>query len=107
WSKRTSRSSSSTRSIPRQPSSRAFPARDHETFTAHWTRILADETVVVKTVVAGGDVAGNVLAFVHDGRREVGYWLGRDHWGKGIASCALAEFLRIVAERPLFAGVAR
>jgi RimJ/RimL family protein N-acetyltransferase len=85
----------------------AFPARDREAFTAHWARILADRTVVAKTVVADGEVAGNVLSFVHDGRREVGYWLGRDHWGKGIATEALAEFLPVVGERPLFAGVAR
>jgi RimJ/RimL family protein N-acetyltransferase len=84
----------------------AFPARDREAFTAHWAKILADETVVTRTVVVDDHVAGNVVSFVHDGRREVGYWLGRDYWGKGVATQALSELLRLVTERPLFAGVA-
>jgi RimJ/RimL family protein N-acetyltransferase len=39
--------------------------------------------------------------------REVGYWLGREFWGKGIATRALVEFLKVVAERPLYARVAK
>lgn len=51
-------------------------------------------------------LAGNVLSFDFQGRREVGYWLGREFWGKGIASAALAEFLTIEPIRPLFGAVA-
>ena len=81
------------------------PARDRDAFMAHWERILADETSVIRAVVADGRVAGNVLSFIHDGRREVGYWIGREHWGGGIASAALAAFLEIETRRPLYAGV--
>jgi RimJ/RimL family protein N-acetyltransferase len=48
---------------------------------------------------------GNVVAFDRDGKRLVGYWLGRAHWGKGIASRALGEFPRIETRRPLHARV--
>jgi RimJ/RimL family protein N-acetyltransferase len=83
-----------------------FPARDREAFAAHWKRILADETVTAKTIVVDGAVAGNVVSFVHEGKTEVGYWLGREFWGGGIATRALTEFLRLLDERPLYAGVA-
>jgi RimJ/RimL family protein N-acetyltransferase len=83
------------------------PARDRPAFTAHWERILADPTVVVRAIVADGRLAGNVVSFERDGRREVGYWIERELWGGGIATAALAEFLRVETRRPLYAGVVR
>lgn len=85
----------------------AFPPRDRETFMAHWARILADPTVIVRTVVADGEVAGNLVCWKHDGERKVGYWIGKPFWGRGIATRALSTFLREVTERPLHAHVAR
>jgi RimJ/RimL family protein N-acetyltransferase len=84
----------------------AFPTREREAFMAHWEKILADETVIARAVVADGRLAGNVLSFEHDGEREVGYWIGREFWGGGIATAALAAFLRVETRRPLYAGVA-
>jgi RimJ/RimL family protein N-acetyltransferase len=83
-----------------------FPARDREAFNAHWHRVLANDAVTKKTIVHQGDVAGNVLCWEQDGRWLVGYWLGRDFWGKGLATRALAELLEEVAARPLHAWVA-
>ncbi|HEX5689187.1 MAG TPA: GNAT family N-acetyltransferase [Roseiflexaceae bacterium] len=34
---------------------------------------------------------------------EIGYWLGRQFWGQGIATQAVAAFLEIVTTRPLYA----
>jgi RimJ/RimL family protein N-acetyltransferase len=85
----------------------AFPARDREAFMAHWTKILADPAVLIRTVVADGDVAGNVVSWRQDGERDVGYWIGKPFWGRGIATRALAAFLRELTERPLHAHVAR
>ena len=85
----------------------AFPARDRKAFFAHWHKILPDPTGVIRTIVADGIVAGYVLSFIHDGAREVGYWLGRDHYGKGIATRALLAFLSSFPERPLYAHVAK
>jgi len=50
-------------------------------------------------------VAGNVLSWEQSGQREVGYWIGRDYWGAGIATKALALFLRRETVRPLHAYV--
>ncbi|RPJ12911.1 MAG: N-acetyltransferase [Actinobacteria bacterium] len=84
----------------------AFPPRDRDAFMAHWTTILRDASVVVRAVLLDGEVAGNVVAFDYEGRREVGYWIGRAFWGKGVATSALRAFLAEVTERPLYAGVA-
>jgi RimJ/RimL family protein N-acetyltransferase len=51
-------------------------------------------------------VAGNVLCWEQEGHREVGYWIGRAFWGKGIATRALGAFLREVTIRPLYAHAA-
>ena len=85
----------------------AFPSREHAAFMAHWAKILDDENNIIKTILFQGQVAGNVLSFIMDGRREVGYWLGREFWGRGIATRALSAFLEQVTERPLYAYVAK
>jgi RimJ/RimL family protein N-acetyltransferase len=83
-----------------------FPARDRETFDAHWRKILADDSVIKKTIVHEGEVAGNIGSWEQDGRRLIGYWIGREFWGKGVATSSLAEFVEEVTDRPLQAWVA-
>jgi RimJ/RimL family protein N-acetyltransferase len=85
----------------------AFPARDEQTFMQHWAKIMQDKTNILKTILFEGQVAGNLVSFVLSGEREVGYWLGREFWGKGIATQALSLFLQQLDERPLYAHVAR
>ncbi len=85
----------------------AFPSREREAFLAHWARILADPQVMARTILCEDQVAGNILSFERSGRRLVGYWIGREHWGSGVASQALSLFLRQEPTRPLHAHVAR
>ena len=85
----------------------AFPSRDWPAFAAHWSRILADPSCIARAILCGDQVAGNIGSYLADGRREVGYWLGREYWGRGIATAALARFLTEVTERPLYAHVVR
>ncbi len=85
----------------------AFPARDRAAFDAHWaTNILGNPAAVIQTVLFDGQVAGNIGSWRQDGVRLVGYWIGKEHWGKGVATRALAAFLHLVTERPLHAHVA-
>ncbi len=79
-----------------------FPSRDETAFYAHWRKIMADPLNILCTIVYERQVAGNFVSFILEGKREVGYWLGRDFWGKGIASAALELFLAEISERPLF-----
>ncbi len=85
----------------------AFPSRDREAFMAHWAKIMKNAEVIIKTILFDGQVAGNIVSFEMHGRREVGYWVGREFWGKGIASESLRQFLGHEMRRPLFAHVAR
>jgi RimJ/RimL family protein N-acetyltransferase len=83
-----------------------FPARDRETFDAHWRKILADDSLIQKTIVHEGEVAGNIGSWEQEGHQLVGYWIGREFWGKGVATRALAEFVEQITTRPLHAWVA-
>lgn len=85
----------------------AFPSRDEEQFAAHWAKIRADATTVIRAIVADGEVAGNIGSWHQDGQRLLGYWIGREHWGRGIATRALARFLvEDEPTRPVYAYVA-
>jgi RimJ/RimL family protein N-acetyltransferase len=85
----------------------AFPPRERDAFMAHWAKILADATVGKQTILVDERVAGNIVSFEQSGEREVGYWLGRDYWGRGVATKALAAFLAQETARPLYAYVAK
>jgi len=85
----------------------AFVAKDVKAFVAHWLKNLADPANVTRSVLVDGRVAGHVAQFPRAGVPEVGYWLGREFWGKGIATAALAELLALVPARPLYARVAK
>ena len=86
----------------------AFPAREVWTdFLAHWrTKILGNPSNSKQTIVWNGRVAGNILSWSDGDRRLLGYWLGREFWGKGIATAALEDFLDHERTRPLHAFVA-
>lgn len=83
----------------------ADPA-DRAGFDAHWARILADPAIVIRTVVHETVVVGQVLAFEQFGEREISYWIARPHWGRGIATQALRQFLAALSLRPLHARAA-
>lgn len=85
----------------------AFPSRDRDAFMAHWAKIMADESNILKAIVFDGQVAGNIVSWEGSGEWEVGYWIGKEYWGKGIATKALAAFLGHVKMRPLYAHVAK
>lgn len=87
----------------------AFTSRDpndREAFDAHWKKIISDPAVILRTIVVDGRVVGHIARYDRDGRPEVTYWIGREHWGRGIATAALVVFLREIAVRPLFATAA-
>jgi RimJ/RimL family protein N-acetyltransferase len=84
----------------------SFPSRDRDAFFAHHHKILSDPTLLVRTILRDGEVAGSICCFAKNGRQLVGYWIGRAFWGQGIATAALRELLLVEQTRPLFAYVA-
>ena len=93
----------------------AFHSRDRAAFDQHWAKLLADDACLKKTIIvvsavsadsSAHQVAGNIGSWSSDGKREIGYWIDRALWGRGIATEALSAFLRLEQTRPLHAGVA-
>jgi RimJ/RimL family protein N-acetyltransferase len=83
-----------------------FPARDREAFMHHWTaNILGNDTGRKRTILLDGEVVGNMLSWEQSGDTLVGYWIGREYWGRGVATRALTLFLTEVDTRPLHAHV--
>lgn len=85
----------------------AFPSRDRGPFMLHWEKIMKDKGVTIRVIMHKGKIAGHLVCWKQEYEQEVGYWLGREFWGKGIASAALAEFLKVMTIRPLYSHVAR
>lgn len=85
----------------------AYPAKDRGEFMRHWEGILKNKSVTARTIVYKEKVAGHILCW-KEGKYEqrVGYWVGKQFWGRGIATSALREFAAQVKIRPLFAEVA-
>lgn len=84
--------------------------RTREVFFATWEKIFADPGVnprVIETHGKGGpEIVGSISRFQVEGRDNVGYWIAQSHWGRGIASRALALFLTEEPRRPLHATAA-
>ncbi|MDQ3893740.1 MAG: GNAT family N-acetyltransferase [Actinomycetota bacterium] len=78
---------------------------DRDAFDERWRRFRESATITVRTIEASGVVVGSIASWDNEGKREVTYWLSREHWGKGLATRALAEFLAEAERmRPLYAA---
>lgn len=87
----------------------AFTAKDpsdRKAFLDRWTRIFTDGNIIGRTIIIDESVVGSILLHNWFGDPEITYWIDRDHWGKGVASSALQQFLELVQVRPLCARVA-
>jgi RimJ/RimL family protein N-acetyltransferase len=81
--------------------------QDRDVFDAHWKRIMNSTGTINRTIVLGEEIAGHVSCFPLEGEFEVTYWLGKKHWGKGVATEALKKLLEEVTHRPIFARAAK
>jgi RimJ/RimL family protein N-acetyltransferase len=80
---------------------------DRSAFEARWQRIRVDPSIVTRTVLADGEVVGSILRWRDEDldAPEVSYWIGRQFWGRGIASRALVDFLDVLPDRRLYGRV--
>ncbi len=90
----------------------AFTAKDpadRDAFMAHWARNRSDAASIIQTILYEGRVAGSVSSYQEEpDRPEVTYWLGKEFWGLGIATRALAAFLKErMTTRPIYARAAK
>jgi len=80
---------------------------DRAAFDAHWKRIMDSTGIVNKTILRGEEVSGHISCYPREGELEVTYWLGKKHWGKGVATQALKKLLQEITDRPIFARAAK
>jgi len=90
----------------------AFTGRDpsdRDAFMAHWARIRNNPSVIMKTILFKGQVAGSVASYIDEefGKPEVTYWIGKEYWGQGIATRALAKLLTYQKARPIYGRAAK
>jgi RimJ/RimL family protein N-acetyltransferase len=85
----------------------AVDPHDRDAFDERLRRLRLSEATTVLAIEADGVVVGSIGSWDADGKREVTYWLGREHWGKGLATRALSEFVAETERaRPLYAATA-
>ncbi len=77
--------------------------KDKAAFDAHWRKILNASQNTNRTIVADGQVAGYIACYPQGENIEVTYWLGREFWGRGLATQALKRMPQLVVVRPIFA----
>jgi len=87
----------------------AFMPENHADKSAYiekYTKLLANSSVNNQTIIQNNTIVGSIAKFVMEGDTEITYWIGKEFWGKGIATAALKEFLLIETSRPIFGRVA-
>ena len=67
---------------------------------------MSNPEVHARTIVHDGSAVGMINIFKVEDDWNVGYWIDRAWWGKGIASVALSSILQNVDVRPIKAIVA-
>lgn len=80
--------------------------RTAESFFGHWDEVFGDPGVVARAIEVAGVLAGCISCFRSDDQESIGYWIGREFWGHGVATEALKQLLDEVTTRPLYARVA-
>jgi RimJ/RimL family protein N-acetyltransferase len=80
---------------------------DRAAFNAHWAKIRASAVNITRSVEVDGHLAGHVASFEMFGEREVTYWIGREFWGRGVATTALKALLKLDTTRPIYGRAAK
>ncbi|GGB53870.1 GNAT family N-acetyltransferase [Shewanella inventionis] len=90
------------------------PSREREAFYQHWQQnIFANKHSLAKGIWQNNLLVGHLVSWVNADLttpnepeiRLIGYWIGREYWGKGIATQALALFLKQSITGPVFAYI--
>jgi ribosomal-protein-alanine N-acetyltransferase len=87
----------------------AFTAKDISDKVAYlekYTKHIADPTITMRTIKANDEIVGSVAKYMMEGDAEITYGIDKKYWRQGIATAALADFLKIELARPIFGRVA-
>lgn len=79
---------------------------DKAAYMQKWSAIIENPEIRMQTILLDDIIVGSVVHFDMFDETNVSYWIDHSHWGKGIATMALKEFIASTAKRPLYARVA-
>lgn len=80
--------------------------KDEKLYLEKWGKIVENPEIRMQTIRLESVIVGSVVHFDVMEETNVSYWIERKFWGKGIATHALAKFVKDSIKRPLFARVA-
>ena len=78
-----------------------------EKFKTIWEKVISDPAIESRVIIEEGQVVGVINCFKVNGQDSIGYWIGRPHWGRGVATRGLSLMLEEVKRRPLYASATR
>lgn len=80
--------------------------KDKAAYITKWNKLLADETLNIRTILADGVVVGSISTWLLERDLQLAYGIARAYWNRGVATAALQQFLAIATHRPLYGRVA-
>ncbi|HVZ94744.1 MAG TPA: GNAT family N-acetyltransferase [Phycisphaerales bacterium] len=89
--------------------------RTWETYEPLMQNVLTNPAVVARAIIGDGALVGSISCFPRveknaagkdEEQKWIGYWIAREHWGRGAATRALALLLPELEWRPLHARIA-
>ncbi|MDD8061209.1 MULTISPECIES: GNAT family N-acetyltransferase [Shewanella] len=90
------------------------PAREREAFYQHWQQnIFSNQHSMAIGIWHNNLLVGHLVSWVNlelatvdePEVRLIGYWIGREYWGQGIATNALKMFLQHYIKSPVYAYI--
>ena len=79
---------------------------DQNAFILKWTGVLNNPEITMRSIFIAETLVGSVLVYRMEGEPQLSYWIGKQWWGKGVATQAVRLLLETFTERPLFASAA-
>jgi RimJ/RimL family protein N-acetyltransferase len=79
---------------------------DKDAYLEKWEGIVKNVQIPMKTIWLESQIVGSVLCFSFGEETNVSYIIGREYWGKGYATRALAMFLELFANKTFYARTA-
>ncbi len=79
---------------------------DFSLYVEKYAKHLADPTISMWTIRLEQRIVGSVAKSVIAGNAGINYWIGKEFRGKGIATDALKQLLKLKTTRPIYGDVA-
>ena len=79
---------------------------DRDAYIAKWTRLITEGKVYAYVIIVNDEIVGTVGSWQMGDEWQITYWVDKPYWGRGIATAALKEFLKLFTPRPLYGRAA-